>query len=108
MRLIDADALRSKFVHHSVYSYALNRDVVKRVLFEEDLDNAPTVEPPNWQIEFLKRLYEKVRPQDKWGKWVISEVRCPNCLEHFDTDCYSLSGLDICPNCGALMIDEDK
>lgn len=40
MRLIDADALKSKFVHHSVYSYALNRDVVKRVLFEEDLNGA--------------------------------------------------------------------
>lgn len=45
----------------------------------------------------------EARPQGDWGKWVISEVRCPNCLEHFDTDCYSLSGLDICPNCGADM-----
>lgn len=50
------------------------------------VDNAPTVEP-----------------QDRWGKWVISEIRCPNCLEYFDTGCYSKGELNKCPSCGAKM-----
>lgn len=43
------------------------------------------------------------RPREKWGKWVISEIRCQECLEYFDTGCYSLDELKTCPNCGALM-----
>lgn len=39
----------------------------------------------------------------EWGKWVISEIRCPNCLEYFQTDCYSMGELDKCPICGADM-----
>lgn len=54
--------------------------------FEDLIDDAPTVEP-----------------QDRWGRWVISEIRCPNCLEYFDTDCYSKGELDKCPSCGAKM-----
>lgn len=50
------------------------------------IDNAPTVEP-----------------QDRWGRWVVSEIRCPNCLEYFDTGCYSKGELDKCPSCGAKM-----
>lgn len=38
-----------------------------------------------------------------WGNWVISEVRCPVCLEYFDTDCYSKEEMDKCPNCGSDM-----
>lgn len=33
-------------------------------------------------------------------KWVISEVRCPYCLEYFDTDCYDAGSLDKSPSCG--------
>ena len=40
------------------------------------------------------------RPQ---GEWVISEIRCPECLEYFDTDCYSTEELKKCPCCGATM-----
>lgn len=46
--------------------------------------------------------YEE-RPQGEWGKWAISEIRCPNCLEYFQTDCYSTEELKKCPNCGAKM-----
>lgn len=44
-----------------------------------------------------------VEPQNEWGKWGISEVRCPNCLEYFNTDCYSKGELNKCPSCGAKM-----
>ena len=40
---------------------------------------------------------------NNWGNWVISEIRCPNCLEYFDTDCYSTGELNKCPNCGSKM-----
>lgn len=41
--------------------------------------------------------------KDKWGKWIISEIRCPECLDYFDTDCYSTEELKKCPCCGATM-----
>ena len=47
--------------------------------------------------------FEEERPQGKWGKWVISEVRCPECLEYFDTGCFSKEEMNNCPNCGAKM-----
>lgn len=39
------------------------------------------------------------RSTDKWGKWVISEIQCPNCSEFFQTDCYSKEELNNCPIC---------
>ena len=48
-----------------------------------------------------------VKEEDgKWGEWVISEIRCPNCLEYFQPDCYSTEELKECPVCGARMIKE--
>lgn len=46
--------------------------------------------------------------QSKWGKWEISEIRCPNCLEYFQTDCYSMGELKKCPVCDAKMIGEEE
>lgn len=57
---------------------------------------------------------EKARPQGEWGKWVISEIWCPNCLEYFQTYCYSTEELKKCPNCGSdmhkgdVMSEEEK
>ena len=48
------------------------------------------------------------RPQGKWGKWVITEIQCPNCLEYFQADCYSMEELQKCPNCEADMRGEKK
>ena len=44
-----------------------------------------------------------VSPRQKMGRWVFSEVRCPDCLEYFDADNYSFEKLNICPSCGAEM-----
>ena len=53
------------------------------------------------EISDLINAYE--RPKGEWGKWVISELRCPICLEYFDPDCYSKEELNECPSCGAEM-----
>lgn len=39
----------------------------------------------------------------EWGKWIISEIQCPNCLGYFQTNCFSSEELKKCPNCGATM-----
>ena len=87
------------------------------------IDNAPTVEPERPQGDNKETLfvlnhlfyncdnmthkeYDILREaivKGKWGKWIISEIQCPNCLEYFQTDCYSMGELDKCPNCGADM-----
>lgn len=43
------------------------------------------------------------RPHEDLGKWDISEVRCPECLEYFDLDVYPKEKLYKCPNCRADM-----
>lgn len=53
-----------------------------------------------YESETRKKYFEI--PEQK-AKWIISEVRCPYCLEYFDTDCYSKEEMNKCPNCGALM-----
>lgn len=56
-------------------------------------------------IEPIKNGELVVKKEDgKWGKWVISEIRCPNCLGYFQTDCYSMGVLKKCPACGKDMI----
>lgn len=77
----------------------------------EWIDNAPTVCGNNqkWCESCVsKGKCASTRPQGEWGKWVISEIRCPNCLEYFQTDCYSMGELDKCPNCGAKMITDES
>ena len=105
-RLIDADELKKCAIPCTIHNGALTDLCVP--LYQ--IDTAPTVETPTWTdvIESNKagyntarRLYE--RPQGEWGKWVISEIRCPNCLEYFDTDCYSEGELNKCPSCGTVM-----
>lgn len=88
MRLIDADALEDKVANlYTEGKEATEGDkVINNVI--DIIDNAPTVEE---------------RPQSKWGKWVISEIWCPDCFEYFQTDCYSTEELKKCPNCGADM-----
>ena len=67
--------------------------------------NAITEEEYKQLLCVINYYYKSLKPHNRW---IITEVRCPNCLAHFDADCYSLSGLDICPNCGVLMIDDER
>lgn len=49
----------------------------------------------------------KERPQGEWGKWIITEVQCPNCFQYFETDCCSIEELNKCANCEADMKGEE-
>ncbi len=48
-------------------------------------------------------IADELKKKYKYRKWIISEVRCPDCLEYFDTDGYTEEELNRCPNCGACM-----
>lgn len=104
MRLIDADELRKAF-KKSLFFTDVHLHYAREII-----DNAPTVIPEDFMNSY-EEGYERAkkdfeRPQDKWGKWIISEIQCPECLEYFQTDCYSTEELKKCPNCGAKMEEE--
>lgn len=114
MRLIEADFLKDKIADlYTEGEEATEGDkVINNVI--DIIDNAPTVEvtkPQSYVMGFCDGLkaqtYEKPpmfeRSLGEWGKWIISEIRCPNCLEYFQTDCYSTEELKKCPCCGAQM-----
>ena len=119
-RLIDADALKKVIFSKSDSM----EDLWDTAGVLNAINNAPTVEPPNQlvlrarddsELEQLKEAWSKGTinftpivayteiPQDRWGKWVVSEIQCPNCLEYFLTDCYSTEELNKCPCCNAKM-----
>ena len=117
--LISREALKKEFMNPP------DRDYLSKSLLElvyKRIDNAPTVEfspvinmkpltaeEKQGLVDALKKSGLKAFKlndegiRGEWGKWVISEIRCPNCLEYFDTDCYSTGELSKCPCCGAQM-----
>lgn len=88
---------------------------IRRSDVMESLNDVPPGEPTftvKFDEEQLQEIVDKVKaevlassekPQSKWGKWVITEIRCPICLEYFQPDCYSMEELNECPSCGADM-----
>ena len=85
----------------------------------EWIDNAPTVPQitvftetaDEKAIADLKAELQNVietRPKGEWGKWIISEIQCPNCFRYFETDYYSTEELKKCPNCEADMRKGEK
>ena len=131
MRLIDADALKKKIESLVVggaeglkdyYENGSKSDENAWIggVYDtwEQIDNAPTVDTDDskyleerdadaWESGYIQGLSEQ-RTHGEWGKWVISEIRCPNCLEYFDTDCYSKGELNKCPSCGADMRGKEE
>lgn len=106
VRLIDANALKDiEYINKG------NFNTVEGI--REWIDNAPTVSEIT--KEKLSNAYDQgyedgknnwlqeERPQGDWGKWNVYEIRCPECLEYFNTDCYSKEELNKCPNCGLPM-----
>lgn len=82
MRLIDANSFGV------ISLQGKSKEFIEGVNFVLDkIYDAPTVEQQNID----------------WGKWVISEVRCPECLEYFDPEGFSKEEMDKCPSCGADM-----
>lgn len=77
---------------HCIANVMFDREELEKIV------NERVIEP----IKNGELVVKKV--DGKWGKWVISEIRCPNCLEYFQTDCYSMEELKKCPVCGEDMI----
>ena len=118
--LISREALKKALIEAHI-NRTLSFDIATFGCVMNTIDNAPTVEPckdcedkrqaeyirhgSSWhELQSLRKFKEEhERPQGEWGKWVISEIRCPNCLEYFQTDCYSTEELKKCPNCGVEM-----
>lgn len=108
MRLGDLDALKKTLKSSSYWRYTHEYgDVILVSWVMSAIDNAPTISLPDFKDGYKQAIIDGKtnfsRPQGEWGKWVISEIRCPNCLEYFQTDCYSTEELKKCPNCGAKM-----
>ena len=101
MRLIDVDELLKK-LQEVKDEDPINLLVAREKVLEIIL-NAPPLIKCGITSEGLPLLDLTPRPQDKWGKWVISEIQCPICLEFFQTDCYSMEELKKCPSCGAVL-----
>lgn len=80
--------------------------------FEIQFD-APTVEPPEWQFEWFKRMVEEVRPKGEWEEIKTNppaflghrEYICSKCGREIDviTPDESLDDYPYC-HCGARMI----
>ena len=80
--------------------------------FEIQFDE-PTVEPQEWQFEFLKRVVEEVRPKGKWEEIKTNPPEflghrlyiCSKCGREIDviTPDESLDDYPYC-HCGARMI----
>lgn len=83
-------------------------------LCADEIDNAPTVEPPEWQYEWLKRMVEEVvRPKGEWEEITTNPPEflghrfyiCSKCGREIDvmTPDESLDDYPYC-HCGARMI----
>lgn len=105
MRLIDADELQKKIGEKIDYKIKWTLEPNVYVFHANEIfdmiETAPTVIKCGITSEGLPLMDLTPRQQDKWGKWVISEIQCPICLEYFQTDCYSTEELKKCPSCGA-------
>ena len=106
MRLIDADALKEAIEQGEGFSWDSHGkdDLCVRKKY---IDNATTINEK--KILYLCKYHKEphyckhTTRKGKWGKWVIIEIQCPNYLEYFQTDCYSMEELQKCPNCEADM-----
>lgn len=119
VRTIDANALKKHITETCEIEEKIDKKWAMGLKYSIKLiDNAPTVYSSlnldnitKEDIEKFKTIWQRANSKglliinenklrNKWGKWVISEIQCPNCLEYFQTDCYSMEELNKCPSCG--------
>ena len=107
MRLLDADYLLK------IFDEKCKRHCDDCGYFDNDfhcklIADVPEVELAKWQYEYLKKIYEKVRPLGEWIFEKANEERidgyiCSNCKCSFHTKVPYFSEFNFCPNCGAKM-----
>lgn len=104
------EAFRNHCFHNCYYCKLAKWDIKGACYICGLIDNAPTV--PDFKEGYKQAIIDGKtnfsRIKGKWGKWAISEIQCPNCLEYFQTDCYSMGELKKCPCCEAKLIGEEE
>lgn len=92
MRLIDADELIKSLSKYAGFTEKIDLNV-----FIKEIDNAPTVDFPDWYkvYEDVKGTFE--RPQ---GEWILNKDENPECP--FCHHSFTYWG-NFCGNCGADM-----
>lgn len=117
MRLGDLDALKEEIVKLCTHINANNGITVPTLAFTRIIDNAPTVEVPNYAMGYqdgvrkvLKEVAEgKHRPQGKWIDYNAYYKTCPFCKRTVGIDFLiqsyenPIKTYNFCPNCGADM-----
>lgn len=111
------DLISRSYLKNLPFERVIHTDFGDTAIPIEEIDNAPTVELSEWQIEFFSRLYEKVRPQGEWAERsnrydsylhrMVFKCECNQCqmCEEFpqDDETGNILLSHYCPNCGADM-----
>lgn len=91
MRLIDADSLET---HEQLESFGNGNYEYVDVVYKDDIDDAPTIEPEQRKGEWIWQMYENI-------------YRCSKCETETHVDeCMEEPIYNYCPYCGARMDGE--
>lgn len=103
------DLISRSYLKNLPFERVIHTDFGDTAIPIEEIDNAPTVELSEWQIEFFSRLYEKVRPQSEWirREELFDDEETPRMVWGCKECGFSLKSSHdkrgYCPNCGAKM-----
>lgn len=105
--VISRDVLKDIWALYKKYQPRLATNVYEfGVALRELIDNAPTIEPRGWQIEYLKKVFEKVRPHGEWEEPFESNGKTYHKCNHCHISSELILFDNFCPHCGALMTSE--
>ena len=93
MRLIDADALET---HEQMESMGNGRYEYTQVVYKDDIDAAPTIEPERKKGKWLDGH------RTGYGESLYWYIYCSECLWERDDDDHD-KDTPFCPYCGAKM-----
>ena len=102
MRLINAEALKKAILSRLDDDEARILEIV-----EEEIDNAPTVEFPNYGGQVVPDTLQGWRYEERpHGKWIVyknieNTIYCSNCDMDFENNMTTENLFNYCPFCGS-------